>query len=148
MEAQCQGEPVPWDTCPPRQEKEQLCRAQSPCPSALSLFSCFSELQVQVLSLHSADQRDLAREPAGSVHLIPGKGWEGKQCTKAETPTNCIAETLNPKRCIFSQETVTHDLIFPGYKTSKWFIQSVKKSPTISHSEVKVNFLLFLPISS
>lgn len=137
MAAQCQGEPrglgsgrpVPWDTCPPRQEKEelcpQLCRAQEQL--SLSSFSYSNELHVQVLSLYSADQRDLAWEPAGSVHLIPSKGWEGKQCTKAETPTNCIAEMFNPKRCIFSQETVTHDLIFPGYKTSKWFIWSVKK---------------------
>lgn len=61
------------DTCPPRQEKEelclQLCRAQELL--SLSSFSYFNELHVQVLSLHSADQHDLAREPAGSVQPNP-----------------------------------------------------------------------------
>lgn len=115
--------PVPWDICPPRQEKESSAHSsaglRSRCPSALTPFSYFNKLHVQVLSLHSADQHDLAREPAGSEHLISRKGGEGKHCIKAQTPTNCIAEAFNPKRCIFSQETVTHDLIFPGYKTSK-----------------------------
>lgn len=63
----------------------------------------------------------------GQYNLIPRKGWEGKSAQKQRHLQNCIAETFNPKRCIFSQETVTHDLIFPGYKTSKWFIWPVKK---------------------
>lgn len=116
-DAGAMGRPQP---CPSRQEKEELCPQLCRAEASPSLSSCpfFLFQQVQVLSLHfSAEQHDLAQEPAGSVPLIPGKGR--KQRTEAETPTNCIAETFNPKRCIFSQETVTHDLIFPGHKISK-----------------------------
>lgn len=134
--------PVPWDGLSlvhPGRRRRSSAHSSAGLkrhrPSALAPFSCFNKTHVQVPSLHfSAEQHDLAQEPAGSVHLIPRKGR--KQRAEAETPTNCIAETFNPKRCIFSQETVTHDLIFPGHKISKWFIWSGKNSPTIFHSGV------------
>lgn len=145
--------PVLWDSLslvhPGRRKRSSaqgFAGLKSPSFSS-SPFSHFNKVHVQGLSLHfSTGQHDLAQEPAGSVRLVPGKGREGEQHTEAETPTNCIAETSNPKRCIFSQETVTHDLIFPGPKISKWFIWSEKKQSY--HFSFGGNFILVLPISS
>lgn len=128
------GQPQP---CPCRQKEElcpQLCRAQeSPSLGSCTFFPffvtrCTCKFRHRILR-RSAWPGPRARR-VGTPNPWEGKGREGKQRTEAETPTNCIAETFNPKRCIFSQETMTHDLIFPGHKISKWFIWS-EKNPVL-----------------
>lgn len=138
-----------WRSQPrPPQQKEELwlqrCRVgEPPCLGSLPLSPVSTRFTCQFCHCTCPEiSRIWPKSRQGRCAWSLAR--DRKQRTEAETPTNCIAETSNPKRRIFSQGTVTHDLIFLGLKISMWFIWSEKEnSPTVFHLGVMFISYLF-----